>query len=720
MQAQSRLRALQATANRVGSGIKKLTLAFSGLFAVFGSFLAGKVLGQIFSGASDEAKAAEQRTRQLLVYLMQMDEIRKKGPAEAQKQLEILYAHNRALEAQGVLHHSILDAMDVSLIRSHIPVKDAQLTTNRLADVLVVTRGINASIEEGTKLSNDFAKAVTLGNLRSLSGDDIRITKEQRTEFSKAANAVERYAALMKILGDNYGHANANAQKTPVGRIQMFQNAVKTMQETLGEELIPLQAELADSWRAALPELRPLLVVTLKLLLKILTKLGHVVRTELLPWWREFQKSDRFQQLKNVLHWIEKHIRPIALAVGVLVAALIGLNVLTSLVGIITALTSPIGLVILAVAALAAGILLVYENWDKIKEMFPTTAAIIEHFIQGFKLSFKTGFDAVIAIWKTVVALFTGDWQGVGEAWKKVWEDMKALAEWWKTSLVAIAKEVGKAFKDYFLSVFEDIKTIWTWMKGFSWEGIKKAFSDVAIPEDVATGGDPYAAQQNAARAAKSVAPTAAAGKGVASTFGALEQQHGLPPGFLSAVAKQEGVNPAYNNPLGLSGPHGPYHYATVEQGVAAAEKQARLITSATGPYRDFVKSGYKDIDAFARVWSPVGASNDPYGTNNTEAAGIRAAMAQQAKRMATGGVVDKPTLAMVGERGPEAVVPLGRGHGSTHVNFTPNITINGDATPEAQAAMNTSLKNLAREFVSNFKRAQSHERRLSYESGYG
>jgi hypothetical protein len=41
---------------------------------------------------------------------------------------------------------------------------------------------------------------------------------------------------------------------------------------------------------------------------------------------------------------------------------------------------------------------------------------------------------------------------------------------------------------------------------------------------------------------------------------------------------------------------------------------------------------------------------------------------------MANGGIVRRPTLAMLGERGPEAVVPLGRGGGMGSMNVTVNI----------------------------------------------
>jgi hypothetical protein len=43
---------------------------------------------------------------------------------------------------------------------------------------------------------------------------------------------------------------------------------------------------------------------------------------------------------------------------------------------------------------------------------------------------------------------------------------------------------------------------------------------------------------------------------------------------------------------------------------------------------------------------------------------------------LAKGGIVSRPTLAMLGESGPEAVVPLGRGAGT---GMTVNLVINGD-----------------------------------------
>jgi hypothetical protein len=50
--------------------------------------------------------------------------------------------------------------------------------------------------------------------------------------------------------------------------------------------------------------------------------------------------------------------------------------------------------------------------------------------------------------------------------------------------------------------------------------------------------------------------------------------------------------------------------------------------------------------------------------------------------RLAKGGIVTSPTIAMIGEAGPEAIVPLSRGNG-----MGGNITVNVQASPLSSPA---------------------------------
>ncbi len=77
--------------------------------------------------------------------------------------------------------------------------------------------------------------------------------------------------------------------------------------------------------------------------------------------------------------------------------------------------------------------------------------------------------------------------------------------------------------------------------------------------------------------------------------------------------------------------------------------------------------------------------------------------------RMAEGGIVTSPTLAMIGEKGPEAVVPLGKGIGGEKIIITNHITVSPGADKE-------EMKKL----FNKFAREQGRElrRRTSYVSG--
>jgi len=99
---------------------------------------------------------------------------------------------------------------------------------------------------------------------------------------------------------------------------------------------------------------------------------------------------------------------------------------------------------------------------------------------------------------------------------------------------------------------------------------------------------------------------------------------------------------------------------------------------------------------------------------------------------MQFGGIARMPMLAQLAEHGPEAVLPLSGARGMLsnllggglekvfHLTHSPTINIAGGATEEAMGMMEHKLKDAAMEFIANFKAAQRHERRLSYESGYG
>ena len=108
------------------------------------------------------------------------------------------------------------------------------------------------------------------------------------------------------------------------------------------------------------------------------------------------------------------------------------------------------------------------------------------------------------------------------------------------------------------------------------------------------------------------------------ATFDAAGKKYGISPAFLKAVAQQENVATGDLNPLGISpGGGGPTHFQSVAAAQAGIYKQVAFYANPRGPYAKAVT-----IDDWAEVqapWRKGRAPNDPYNTNRTEAAGIKA-----------------------------------------------------------------------------------------------
>lgn len=101
----------------------------------------------------------------------------------------------------------------------------------------------------------------------------------------------------------------------------------------------------------------------------------------------------------------------------------------------------------------------------------------------------------------------------------------------------------------------------------------------------------------------------------------------------------------------------------------------------------------------------------------------------QKAPAMAVGGVVTAPTFAMVGEAGPEAVVPLdrlssmlgqysGSGQGAPSgvtMTFSPTINLSGGGSSDPYEAVRRGLSSGADDIKKQLERVLADQRRLSY-----
>lgn len=124
----------------------------------------------------------------------------------------------------------------------------------------------------------------------------------------------------------------------------------------------------------------------------------------------------------------------------------------------------------------------------------------------------------------------------------------------------------------------------------------------------------------------------------------------------------------------------------------------------------EWARNQLAELADWNRKWNPdpntpqvrVFAPNPLTGGTLTDTAGngiylddtnaVREALGRLVPQMATGGVVSSPTLAMIGERGPEAVVPLNRaggyGMGDVYVNVTGSVISERDLIDSIRKAL--------------------------------
>lgn len=123
----------------------------------------------------------------------------------------------------------------------------------------------------------------------------------------------------------------------------------------------------------------------------------------------------------------------------------------------ISFITSPVGIVIGVIAALIAIGVLLYKNWDTIKEK-------------------------ATEVWTAIVDFLSGIWEGISESWSATWESIKgALQAAWE-SIKAVASPAFEAIKTVITAVWNGIKsvtsTIWNGIKTVVqtiWNGLKTA-----------------------------------------------------------------------------------------------------------------------------------------------------------------------------------------------------------------------------------------------------
>lgn len=289
--------------------------------------------------------------------------------------------------------------------------------------------------------------------------------QEMQTKLASATTHEEKLAIAAEAFGTKGGAFMLEALESGALNADDFANA---MEEAAGS--------VDSTWEGMLDPI-DLVKQAMNNLKLSGADLGTAIQTVLLPVLEgaigAFQRfsewfgnlSPETQQFIVKIGLIAAAIGPVLLILGKVTGTVGGIiksfsaggqaiGLFTKAIGFIT---SPVGIVIGIIAALIAIGVLLYKNWDTIKEK-------------------------ATEVWTAIVDFLSGIWEGISEAWSAAWEAIKgALQAVWE-AIKAVASPVFEGIKTVITAVWNGIKsatsTIWNGIKTVVqtiWNGLKTA-----------------------------------------------------------------------------------------------------------------------------------------------------------------------------------------------------------------------------------------------------
>ena len=502
-----------------------------------------------------------------------------------------------------------------------------KLTTNEkeLSEWTNICKGIYATfgdslpIEGLTEAANETAK---VGQVTGPLADALNWAGISEDKFNESlaacANEQEREALIRKTLNGLYDDA-ATKFETNNKQVLKQNEAQAKLQETmakLGEAVAPVVTAFTNFANQALavvtPYIQELSDKYMPALEEVLGKVSEALGTAL----------NFVIQHKEILAVIGGVIATVVTAIGLYnavaaVKAAMDAAQVATLGALVTAYAAqaaamvaaiaPYVAIVAAISAVIAIIVVCIKHWDNIKaaavkawEGIKSVWAKAGEWFKGIVDSIKKAFDGIGEWFKN---LFAKAWEGIKSAWSGVKDWFRSLLE----GIKSIWQVVKDWFKTLFSNAWDGIKSAWSGVKSwFSdlWNGIKSIYSVVS--------GWFSSIFTNAYN-------------GIRNAFSGIT-------GFFSGIWND--IKNIFSN-VGTA----------IASGIRGAVSGAinAVLSTAANIINGFISS----INFAIRIINKI--------------PGVRISRIRELNipAMAQGGVVDSATLAMIGENGKEAVVPL-------------------------------------------------------------
>jgi hypothetical protein len=354
---------------------------------------------------AQEAEAQQQRLYQLM----------KVGTGATDEQIASLNAQADALEKVGVVTGGNITQTQSQLATFNLQTDTIKALTPAILDYVTAEKGATASADEFKQMTNGLAQALN-GNFGSLTRVGFVIDENTKKQISSGTEA-QRAAAIVEVLNSTYKDFNKELRNTPEGRMQVLRNDFDKLKEDLGKKLLPALKIVTDFLTDQLiPGLRTFGTFLKNNSTVIITLTGAIIGGV-----AAYKAYLAIQKLVAITTTVLKVAQ--VLFTGATLASIASTNALAaSILKLNWAMSmNPIGLVVVAIAALVAGFVIAYKK----SETFRNGVAIVAKAVLGYvAFMIRAWGDMITIIMKVVTGplrLFLGVMSklpGVGSAAK--------------------------------------------------------------------------------------------------------------------------------------------------------------------------------------------------------------------------------------------------------------------------------------------------------------
>lgn len=396
--------------------------------------------------AMEGFNAAHEAETKLEAVLNNVPSIIAKGTGAAAAAKDNLVALTDKLEENGVVAGDVSVAGLQQLATFQLTEESLAKLVPGMADLVAQQKGLNATQSDAVSIGNLIGKAMT-GQTGALSKAGIIMTEYQE-KVMKTGNEEQRAAMMAEILQSNVGGVNAALAQTDAGKMQVARNLLGRAQDEIGEKLVHLKANLSEVAAKYIPSLQKAAIRFIDMAApKIEGAIAYIeahkdtIRAGIDKIGTAV--SAAYQVVSKALGWIKGNGKTLIPVLGGIVAGFVAFNAVTAVVstvtgtlatlttvvkgvsaagGVLNAImaANPILLVALAIAALVAAGIALWQNWDTVKAKAQELWGKVKEVFGGIRDSITGAFDTAKAKVTGVIDWIHDKISGIGEAIEKV------------------------------------------------------------------------------------------------------------------------------------------------------------------------------------------------------------------------------------------------------------------------------------------------------------